>query len=59
MPGATTAEPNSCSIVQVIAIALPAASMIEMWVVEPCGLRSPGDSPSSGAELGPRGSPAS
>ena len=37
VPGATTALPNSCSIVHVTATAPPWASMTSTWVVEPAG----------------------
>src|SRR4051794_41770079 len=51
VPGATTAEPKVCSIVQVSATALPALSTTERLVVEPFGLasvpagRAPGGAP--------------
>ena len=40
VPGATTALPNSCSIVHVTLTAPPLASTTSTWVVEPCGLKS-------------------
>ena len=41
VPGATTAEPNSCSIVHVSDTALPAASITDTCVVLPFGFSGP------------------
>jgi hypothetical protein len=45
VPGAITALPNSCSIVQVSATALPRRSMTDTCVVLASGLRSPLSAP--------------
>src|SRR3954468_19454089 len=53
VPGATTADPKVCSIVQVSATALPAASITDRLVVEPRGLvSSPGARVPFGAPSG-------